>query len=149
MRTGHKHGHERGIALLAALLVLLLISAIGLGMMYMSNMETTVNANYKDTQTAFFSVRAGLEEMRDRMRRNSVSPVTLPVAMPPGANSILYITNPSGAGDVVDPATFGNAYFDDELCHENFTPGMLASSYSTRCTTGAPAASFNYVASFS
>lgn len=149
MRTGHKHAHERGIALLAALLVLLLISAIGVGMMFMSNMETTVNANYKDTQTAFFSVRAGLEEMRDRMRRNSVSPVTLPVAMPPGANSILYITNPSGAGDVVDPTTFGNAYFDDELCHENFTPGMLASSYSTRCTTGAPAGSSTSVASVS
>jgi hypothetical protein len=151
MRTRDSHRHERGIALVAALLGLLLISAIGLGMMYMSNTETIVNSNYKDTQTAFFSVRAGLEEMRDRMRRNSVSPVTLPVAMPPAANSILYLTNPAGAGDVVDPATFGNAYFDDELCHENFIPGMLASPYSTHCTAAgaAPAGSFSYVASFS
>ena len=151
MRIRDKHRNQRGIALLAALLALLLISAVGFGIMYMSNTETTVNANYKDTQIAFFSVRAGLEEMRDRMRRNSVSPVTLPVAMPPAANSILYITNPAGAGDVVDPATFGNAYFDDELCHENFTPGMLAIPYSTPCTAAGapPAGSFNYVASFS
>ena len=148
MRTRNNR-RERGIALLAVLLALLLISAISLGMMYMANAETSVNDNYKDTQTAFFSVRAGLEEMRDRMRTNSVSPVNLPAVMPPGANSILYITNPAAA-EVIAPATFGTAYFDDELCHENFTPGMLATSYSNPCTAAgaAPPGSANYVASF-
>ncbi|MFY9559168.1 MAG: hypothetical protein WAQ52_02945 [Terriglobales bacterium] len=139
------------MALLIALLALLLISAIGLGMMYMSNTETGINANYKDTQTAFFAVRAGLEEMRDRMRKNSITPVTLPTAMPPAAHSILYITNPAGAADTVDPATWGNLYFDDELCHENFVPGLPSSSYSTPCTAAGapPAGSYSYVPSFS
>lgn len=139
------------MALLLALLALLLISAIGLGMVYMSNAETTINANYKDTQTAFFSARGGLEEMRDRMRKNSMSPIALPTTMPPNANSIVYITNPAGAADIVDPATWGNAYFDDELCHENFGPGMAASPYSTPCTAAgaAPGGSFRYVASIS
>jgi len=134
-----------------ALIALLLISAIGLGMMYMSNAETGANANYKDTQTAFFSVRAGLEEMRDRMRQNSGAPIALPVAMPPAANSILYITNPAGVGDTVDPASFGNAYFDNELCHENFLPSMPANAYSTPCAAAgaAPAGSYAYVPSFS
>src|SRR6267378_1417207 len=104
MRKQNVRNKERGMALLIALLALLLISAVGLGMMYMSNTETSINGNYKDTQLAFFSMRGGLEEMRDRMRTNSVAPLTLPAGMPGTANSIVYITNPSGAGDAVDPA---------------------------------------------
>ncbi len=151
MHIQNIRNQQRGMALLLALLALLLISAIGLGMVYMSNTETAVNTNYKDTQTAFFSVRAGMEEMRDRMRSSSGAPITLPTAMPPAANSIVYITNPAGASDTVDPATFGNLYFDDELCHENFTPGMPSVSYSTPCTAAgaAPGGSYTYVPSFS
>src|SRR5262249_23978509 len=89
--------------------------------------------------------------MRDRMRNSSGAPITLPVAMPPAANSIVYITNPAGAGDTVDPATFGNAYFDTELCHENFLPTMPATAFSTPCTAAgaAPGGSYTYVPSFS
>jgi hypothetical protein len=120
MRKHNFRHKERGVALLIALLALLLISAVGLGMVYMSNTETSINTNYKDTQTAFFAMRAGLEEMRDRMRSDATFPIGLPTAMPGNANSILYILNPSGGADVVDPRTFGNTYFDDELCHESF-----------------------------
>src|SRR5438132_1332778 len=96
--AGHKTpGNERGIALLIVLLALLLLSAIGMGMMYMSDTETSINGNYRDTQLAFFAMRSGLEEARDRMRSNSVSPLTLPTAMPGAANSILYLINPAGA----------------------------------------------------
>jgi hypothetical protein len=114
------------MALILALLALLLISAVGLGMIYMSTTETSINTNYKDTQLAFFAMRGGLEEMRDRMRSNSVSPIAIPAAMPGAANSILYVVNPSGAGDVVDPKTFGNTYFDDEFCHESFVGSTVA-----------------------
>ena len=68
------------MALLLVLLTLFLLSAIGLGMLYMSNTETVVNSNYRDTQLAFFAMRGGLEEMRDRMRSNSISPIALPTA---------------------------------------------------------------------
>lgn len=117
---------QRGVALILVLLTLLLISAIGLGMMYMSDTETAVSANFKDTQTAFFAMRAGLEEVRDRMRSSSPSPLTLPIAMPGSANSILYVINPAGGTDTVDPKTPTNAYFDDQFCHDTFTtlPGM-------------------------
>src|ERR1700756_2924420 len=112
MRHNSFRKHERGMALVLSLLALLLISAVGLGMIYMSSTETSINNNYKDTQLAFFAMRAGLEEMRDRMRTNSVNPITIPKTMPGAANSILYIINPSGATDNVDPKTFGNQYFD-------------------------------------
>ncbi len=160
MRKHNLCNKERGVALLIALLALLLISAVGLGMVYMSSTETSVNSNYKDTQSAFFSMRGGLEEMRDRMRSNSVPPspaLTVPLvppatAMPGTANSIVYITNPSGASDVVDPKTFGNAYFDDEFCHEQFSAVGAATPVGTPCTSaGAPPAGSvaPYVASMS
>ncbi len=136
----HSFRKESGIALIMALLALLLVSAVGLGMIYMSTTETSINTNYKDTQTAFFAMRGGLEEMRERMRAQSLAPIALPTtAMPGTANSIVYIINPS-AGDVVDPKTFGNTYFDDEFCHESFS-GLAYVPSGTPCTAaGAPPA---------
>ena len=54
---------EAGMALILVLLLLLLVSAIGLGMVFMSNTETSINGNYRDSQLAFFAMRAGLEEI--------------------------------------------------------------------------------------
>ncbi len=143
---------ERGMALVLALLTLILLSAIGLGMMFMSDTETTVNSNYRDTQLAFFAMRGGLEEARDRMRPAAVSPLTLPTTMPGTANSILYITNPAGATDVVNPKTTDNAYFDDELCHENYVPLNVILTLGTLgvpCLQNIPANSVVYTASTS
>jgi Tfp pilus assembly protein PilX len=131
-----RRNRESGMALLIALLALLLVSAIGMGMMYMSSTETSINANYRDTQQAFFAMRGGLEEMRDRMRSNAPSGITLPTSMPSSgaAGSIIYITNPTGS-ETVDPVTYSttNNYFDDEFCHEAFT-GITY----TGVTTGVP-----------
>ena len=145
----HARRNERGMALALVLLTLLLISAIGLGMMYMSDTETVVNSNYRDTQLAFFAMRAGLEEMRDRMRSNSIAPITLPTTMPGSANSILYIINPAGASDPVDPKTITSTYADDEFCHENYT-GLTSGTLGVPCAAGPPSASVSaYVNSFS
>jgi hypothetical protein len=127
MKSRSKHTGENGMALILVLLLLLLVSAIGLGMVYMSNTETSINANYRDSQTAFYSMRAGLEEARDRMRTNTPWPITPPATMPGTANSIQYIINPAGTGDTVDPKTSTNAYFDDEFCHEAFAGDGVAS----------------------
>ncbi len=123
MRQTNLNKNERGMALILSLLALLLVSAVGLGLIYMSNTETSINYNYKDTQTAFFAMRAGLEEGRDRLRANSPAPtIPLPTLPPPAANSVVYILNSAGGGDVVAPATAGNQYIDDEFCHESFPP---------------------------
>jgi len=159
MRKNTCRKHERGMALILVLLALLLISAIGMGMIYMSTTETSINTNYKDTQLAFFAMRGGLEEMRDRMRSNSLQP-TPALAVPliptnwPGsatpANSVVYITNPS-LGENVDPKTFGNQFFDDEFCHEQFT-GLPYVAAGTPCTAAYAPPATNvapYVASMS
>ena len=49
------------------LFALMLMSVIGLGIMYSNNMETLVNFNYRDKQGAFYSALAGLQEARQRI----------------------------------------------------------------------------------
>jgi hypothetical protein len=142
MRQHDSCKNERGMALILSLLALLLISAVGLGLIYMSNTETSVNANYKDTQTAFFAMRAGLEEGRDRLRSNATFPLPLPVLMPPAVGSIVYIINSAGPGDAVTPYTYSatNTYFDDEFCHESFVgSGVTYQAPGTPCTGNAAA----------
>ena len=85
LRNRNNRNNEKGIALLIVLMALFLVAAVGMGMIYMSNTETSINANYRDTQLAFFSMRGGLEEMRDRMRTSAPNPITLPTAMPGSA----------------------------------------------------------------
>src|SRR5258708_20317181 len=134
MRKHNLCNKERGVALLIALLALLLISAVGLGMVYMSSTETSVNSNYKDTQSAFFSMRGGLEEMRDRMRSNSVPPspsLSVPLvppatAMPGTANSTVDITKPSVESNEVHAATFGHPSFNAHSCPQSFARPTLA-----------------------
>jgi Tfp pilus assembly protein PilX len=148
MRLSKLRSRECGMALILALLALLVVSAIGLGMMFMTDTETSINANYKDAQLAFYAMRGGLEEMRDRMRTQSIAPITLPTVMPgltpgAGATSVLYITNPA-AGESFDPTstsatnTSGFNVWDDEFCHEYFSTNTNMTSPGTLgapCTT--------------
>jgi Tfp pilus assembly protein PilX len=55
---------QRGIAMMVALLALLLLAAIGMGLMFMADTENSVNNNYRDSQKAYFAARAGAEQAR-------------------------------------------------------------------------------------
>jgi Tfp pilus assembly protein PilX len=124
---------ERGFALIFALLVLLLISAILMGMIMMSNAETNISANFRDEQTAFFGARAGVEEVRDRMRStatNSLSSNVPATALPGAVNGVLYITNPASGETVTPWLPLGTHYPDDEICKE------------VTCTSGVPTGSW-------
>jgi Tfp pilus assembly protein PilX len=116
---------ERGFALVIALLTLLLISAILMGMIVASNSETNISANFRDEQTAFFAARAGIEEVRDRLRpgaTNTLSTSTYFTASPTplaGAPSgVLYVTNPTNGETDTPWLTTGTNYPDDEVCKE-------------------------------
>src|SRR5467141_2006979 len=121
---------ERGIALIVALLMLMLISAALMGMIMMSNTETNDSANFRDEQTAFFASKAGVEEVRDRLRNSATDSLSgsalflstnlPPFPLPGQTNGILYITNPA-SGDTVTPwLPLGavSTYPDDEICKE-------------------------------
>jgi hypothetical protein len=114
---------QRGIALLTTLFSLMLLTAIALGLMYLGDTETRVNDNYRSSQQAYFAAYAGLQNVRERMTLANVAPhqIVPPAALPGSNASILYVTNPTGAGDVVSPTTgssSSNAYYDGELCTE-------------------------------
>ncbi|HEY1937332.1 MAG TPA: PilX N-terminal domain-containing pilus assembly protein [Candidatus Angelobacter sp.] len=129
MNTRHRKS-ERGIALVVAMMAIMLITAVGVGMMFMSNLESNISANFRDEQVAFFASRAAIEEVRDRLRpsaTNSLS-ASLPSALPGSSNGILYVLNPSGT-ETVAPWTSTNAYADTEICSE------------VTCTNGAPTGS--------
>jgi PilX N-terminal len=140
---------EAGMALIVVLLLLLLVTAIGLGMVFMSNTESSINSNYRDSQSAFFAMRAGLEEVRDRMRSDAPGAwiIAPPTTWPPTPNSILYIINQTSAADPVDPTNAGNKYFDDEFCHENFGLGLGNPGTGIPCAVGPPAGSVTTVPS--
>ena len=54
-----KKQQQRGVALLVAMFALLLLSAIGMGMMFSANTETNVNMNYREKQLAIYAALAG------------------------------------------------------------------------------------------
>src|SRR5580700_9444636 len=94
--------HQHGIALLMVLIALLIIVAITAGAIFLANTETSISANFRDEQLAFFSAKAGIEEARDRMRTtatNTLRTASLPTTLPGTSGSVLYILNPANRGN--------------------------------------------------
>lgn len=116
-KTKNKNS-ERGIALIVAMLALLLISVIAVGLMVSSNTETSISANFRDEQVAFFSARGGLDEVRDRMRLGTPNSLngSLPLPNLGAANGVLYVTDGSST-----PWTGSGPYGDTEICKEGLT----------------------------
>ena len=116
--------NERGMALLLCILSLMVLTAIAVGLMYMTNSETQINDNYKNSEQAYFAALAGLQNVRERMSPASTGAhaiANLPTAMPGNTNSILYVVNPRNASDTVNLTVIQdntNKYYDGELCTE-------------------------------
>ena len=124
---------QRGVAMMVALLALLLLAAIGMGLMFMADTENSVNNNYRDSQKAYFAARAGAEDARLLLVRDATLNAS---AMALNTNSpfkMIYLKNPTGT-ETIDPTTAAgstlaaNPYLDDQLCWERYanltlTPG--------------------------
>jgi len=131
--TRHANWHrERGVALLVAVFALLLLSAIGMSMMFSANTETTINANYREKQISTYAALAGLQEAKDRLIQGT-GDIPWPSDLPdPSAKNIVYIINPSGTENV-QPWQWQNGFADTELCHEN-TMGLPAAAITDPCS---------------
>jgi hypothetical protein len=121
-KSTRKLHSESGLALLTAIFTVLLLTAIGAGMVMLTTTDTSISANFRDEQTAFFSAKAGMEEIRDRFRVSATNTLSgsLPKALPGNASAFLYVLNPKN-GEVDTPwATNGSAsvYPDTEVCKE-------------------------------
>src|SRR4051812_16533781 len=107
---------EHGIAMLTALFALLILSALAVAMMYMATTDTQINANYKDSEQSYWGSRAGLEEVRARLMTVGGDLVaTAPGALPPNANSVLYVVNPNNTDAQIRPWDTAS-YYDTTLC---------------------------------
>jgi hypothetical protein len=133
MKTRSKTGikNQRGIAMMVALLALVLLAAIGMGLMFMADTENSINNNYRDAQKAYFAARAGAENVRALLAPGgtlNAAANALSMPQPNAKSGVLYVLNPT-AGEAVDPTGAGaapdysiktNPYLDDELCQEQF-----------------------------
>jgi len=130
---------QRGIAMMVALLALLLLAAIGMGLMFMADTENSVNNNYRDSQKAYFAARAGAEQARLLMASDvniKGKAFGLDGKMPSSVlnTGMIYLMNPT-SGEAIDPTTGGvanptlasNPYMDDQLCWEKYTGIVLTS----------------------
>src|SRR5712675_2405433 len=114
---------QRGIAMMVALLALLLLAAIGMGLMFMADTENSVNNNYRDSQKAYFAARAGAEEARLLLANDANVKATALGLVMPASNvpaGMMYLINPSSTdGGAIDPTAAAgttNPYLDDQLC---------------------------------
>src|SRR5437773_9953157 len=110
--------NQSGVAMIIALFALLLLSVVGLGMMYSTNMETSINGNYRDKQVAFYAALAGLQEGRERIRNTSTSGpsynITPPSLLPSTSGSNVISVLPNAASG--SPWPSGTGCFGRKLC---------------------------------
>lgn len=136
--------HERGVALLLGMFALMLLSGIALGLMFMSDTDTNINRNYRDAEKAYLGAVAGLQEGFERLSPTAADLITAPSTLPAtaAATGVVYIINPDASGAAIHPWDAGNAFFDDELCHENF-PSLGLSNVGARTPCpSAPSATY-------
>lgn len=127
---------EKGSSLLLAILALLLLSAIAMGMAFMSGTETSVNANFKAEETSYFAARAGVEEVRDRLLPSNTNTLNavLPTALPTTASGVLYVLQNGVSSASITDST--SPLRDDSLCHDfNIFSGGVTIAANLPCPT--------------
>jgi Tfp pilus assembly protein PilX len=116
-----RRGRERGIALLIAIFVLLLISVVAIALLVSSGTETALGSNYRASSTVYYAAMAGLEEARGRLLPknptyfNNTDSNFIPTPFPLGYTR--YVINRL-SGDNVVPWDPSNTYYDNEYQSE-------------------------------
>ena len=128
VRNLRRARRERGVALLIAIFVLLLISVVAIALLVSSGTETALGANYRSSATVYYAALAGLEEARGRLlpkNPNYFGTSVVPKPLPLGQS--VYVIN-ALPGETVAPWDPGNPYYDTEFGKE--FPPMTASGAS-------------------
>ena len=131
---------EKGFSLFLSLFALMLMSALAMGMVYMSSTETWISNNFKAEETAYFAARAGVEEVRDRMllaNPNTIAPL-LPAVMAGAPGGVLYVLQNGVTMANITNMASNNPLKDDEMCHDWGNPssaGMTWEPANVPCST--------------
>jgi len=99
---------EQGVALLFVLFALLILTAITASLILMTGTETSVNANYRTEETAFFAAKTGIYEVLDRMQQSNAHSIAanVPTTVPTNTGGVLYLIN---AGSSLNVAPWDEA----------------------------------------
>jgi|SRR5882757_6503687 len=127
----HKNRSESGIALLIAIFVLLLISAVAISLVVSAGTESSLAGNYRNTMSASYAAAAGIEEARGRLLPGNPAPLALPLVGAPAylpANQVVYITNPA-VGEPAGAALM--AIYPDTEFDTEYNAGSLAAATKT------------------
>jgi hypothetical protein len=123
---------ERGIALLIAIFILLLISVVAIALIVSSGTESALAGNYRSSTDVYYAAMAGLEEARGRLAAknpNSFKATTtgfLPAGGAPFAiGGAVYVINPAGS-ETIAPWDSGSTYPDTEFQSEFASSGFPA-----------------------
>jgi hypothetical protein len=101
---------DSGIALLASLFALTVLSVIGLAIMMAASTEVLININYKASRAGYFAAEAGTEEARYRIGNGAGANAIVP---PANTTTAIYIR----ANTSIDPTSgtaSSNKYYDPE-----------------------------------
>src|SRR5437764_14087100 len=102
MKPQTKHP-EHGIAMLVVLFALILVSAIGLALMFSTNSETGANSGFRQSNLSYSAARSGAEALRAPMRITvataGISDM-LPTLPSGGAAGRVYLSQPPASEHV-------------------------------------------------
>ncbi len=105
---------QKGIALLASLFVLMVLTLLGLGLMLASSTEVLIDQNYRESRAAFYASVAGTEEARARLSLSTDPEGTAIATRLSDANAssaAVYIV----ANNSINPTDTSSQYYDSEL----------------------------------
>ena len=117
LKLAQARSKEHGVALVASLMTLLLLTAMGLTIALTATTETAVSANYRRNEQAFFSADAGVGIARESLR------IELNNAVIASANAAApNITFPTSSTQAFDDSQLTNLLTAASLTASNGTP---------------------------
>ncbi|MGH9643050.1 MAG: hypothetical protein ACRD3Q_11555, partial [Terriglobales bacterium] len=118
MKQDHKtrRRSQKGIALLIAIFVLLLISVVAIALLVSSGTETALGANYRSSSTVYYGALAGLEEARGRLLPKNPDYLGNSVATLPIGQAV-YLLNQLPT-ETITPWDSSDKYYDNEFQSE-------------------------------
>jgi hypothetical protein len=121
---------ERGVGLLIAMSVMVVVLAIGAMLMFLASSESSSVGRQRASTSLTYAAQAGLEEARSRMltyNPQSFSNSSPAVQLPTLVRQVVYIVNPA-PGESVNPTNLSssNPYADNEYQSEFQVPVTAA-----------------------
>jgi len=133
-RPSRFRNSEAGVALLVAIFILLLISAVAISLIIASGTESSLAANYRSSTSAYYASQSGMEEARGRLMPKSPNAYDAAFIGPGGSLALgaaRYVVNP-GPGEPATLALLDPPYYPDNEYKSEFPGAPVPATRLTR-----------------